>query len=86
MCAHAYQMQLSRHLCRSCCSMINVSDHDGVSRGESVHDRRHQRPMSHAPHDDSYGPQLYIRSGEVAAWWTIPTMAVIKKQIDYLVS
>ena len=47
---------------------------------ESVRDRRH-RPMSHAPHDDSYGPQLYIPagcSGEVAAWRTIPTMAVIK--------
>ena len=32
---------------------------DGVSRGESVRDRRH-RPMSH---DDSYGPQLYIPAG-----------------------
>ena len=33
--------------------VLNVSDHDGVSRrGESVRDRRH-RTMSHAPHDDS---------------------------------
>ena len=48
-----------------------MRDDDGVSRGESVRDRRH-RPMSHAPHGDSYGPQLYIPagcSGEVA-WWT----------------
>ena len=29
---------------------------DGVSRGESVRDRRHH-------HDDSYGPQLYISAG-----------------------
>ena len=45
--------------------IVNVSDHDGVSRGESVRDRRH-RPMSH---DDSYGPQLHVPagcSGEVA--------------------
>ena len=57
-----------------------MSDHDDVSRGESVRDRCH-RPMSHAPHDDNYGPQLYIPancSGEVAALWTIPTMVVIK--------
>ena len=39
-----------------------MSDHDGASRGESVRDRRHC-PMSHAPHDDSYGPQLYIPAG-----------------------
>ena len=47
--------------------VVNVSDHDGVSRGESVRNRRH-RPMSHAPHDDH---KLYIPagcSGEVAAW------------------
>ena len=53
-----------------------MSDHDGVSRGECVR----YRPMSHAPHDDSYGLQLYIPagcSGEVVAWWTIPTMEVI---------
>ena len=39
---------------------------------ESVRDRRH-RPMTHAPHNDSYGPQLYFPagcSGEVAAWWS----------------
>ena len=41
-----------------------MSGHHGVSRGqrESMRDRRH-RPMSHAPHDDSYGPQLYIPAG-----------------------
>ena len=53
---------------------------DGVSHGESVRNRRH-RPKSHAPHDDSYGPQLYVPagcSGEVAAWWTIPMIAMIK--------
>ena len=50
-----------------------------VYLAESVHNRRH-RPMSHALYGDSYEPQLYIPAGcggEVA-WWTIPTMAVIK--------
>ena len=41
-------------------AVLYARDHDIVSRGESVHDRRH-RPMSHAPHNDSYGPQLYQR-------------------------
>ena len=36
-----------------------MSDHDGVSRGKSVCDQHHC-PISHALHDDSYGPQLYI--------------------------
>ena len=35
---------------------------DDVFCGENVHDRRHH-PMSHAPHDVSYGPQLYIPAG-----------------------
>ena len=39
-----------------------MSDNDGVSRRESVRDQRHC-PMSHALHDDSYGPQLYIPAG-----------------------
>ena len=73
-------MQLSRHLCRYCCTaVVNVSDMTVLSRGKSVRDRRH-RPMSH---DDSYGPQLYIPagcSGEVArpSGPTIPSMAAIK--------
>ena len=47
-----------------------------------MRDRRH-RPMTHALHDDSYGPQLWHPcSVAVVVKWRrggpIPTMAVIK--------
>ena len=45
-----------------------MSDHDGVFRRVSVHDWRH-RPMSRAPQDDSYGPQLYIPAGCIVVKW-----------------
>ena len=52
-----------------------VVSSDGVSRGESVRDRRH-RPMSH---DDSYGPQLYIPA---CPCWPVTVVVKWRGQVD----